>query len=181
MNTITPTESDKRPAPAGRGQKGSVLILVMIGLILTFLITSASMTQSTTDLNIARNFQNDKYTFFAVNRGVYEGVDALTQTMVVDPTSVKIDRRVQSISGGSMSAFYQTGSMAQLSSNVGQAVTAFTGFPVPRVMGTSLETDPTGVNATLTMWELRVAGASQSLSGVRKEILSAVSLLMPNY
>ena len=70
-------------------EKGSALILVLIGVVILSLLGVASLNQSTTDMVISRNFAADKTTFFLADSGISRGIHDIRLT--IDPVSVLFD------------------------------------------------------------------------------------------
>ena len=70
-------------------EKGSALVLVLLGIIILSLLGVTSLNQSTTDMVISRNFTADKTAFFTADSGINEGINDLKLT--IDPVSVILD------------------------------------------------------------------------------------------
>jgi Tfp pilus assembly protein PilX len=151
-------------------QSGSALILVIMGAMILSLIGIVSLSHTSTELSISRNFLADKSAFFLANSGINFGVNELRDS--IDPGSVSFEF----IEGNSS---YKTGSMTDVSA---QFLTGFKGFAAPPPVGVSIEMGG-DAGVQLTAWNLLVS-SKQSLTNkntARKEILAVVAVLSANY
>jgi hypothetical protein len=71
-------------------ERGSALILVLLGIIILSLLGVTSLNQSTTDMVISRNFTADKTAFFTADSGINRGTNDLRLT--IDPVSVILNQ-----------------------------------------------------------------------------------------
>ena len=81
---------DKRKKKSNN-EKGSALILVLLGIIILSLLGVTSLNQSTTDMVISRNFTADKTAFFTADTGINQGTNDLKLT--IDPASVLLNHQ----------------------------------------------------------------------------------------
>lgn len=151
-------------------QKGSALILVIIGAMILSLIGIVSLSHTSTELSISRNFLADKTAFFLANSGVNYGIDELRRS--IDPSSVQFE-----IIDGNSS--YKSGTITDISA---QYVQGFKDFTPPPPVGVSIEMGgDAGIH--LTAWDL-VVSSKQSLSNkntARKEIQAVIAILSSEY
>ena len=151
-------------------QNGSALILVIMGAMVLSLIGIVSLSHTSTELSISRNFMADKSAFFLANSGISFGIDELRNS--IDPASVTFE-----IIDGNSS--YKTGAISDISA---QFVKGFKDFTPPPPVGVSIEMGgDAGVH--LTAWDLTVS-SKQSLSNknsARKEIQTVVAILSAEY
>ncbi len=150
--------------------KGSALILVIMGAMILSLIGIVSLSHTSTELSISRNFMADKSAFFLANSGINFGIDELRGT--IDPSSVQFE-----IVEGNSS--YKSGAITDIGA---QYVTGFKDFTPPPPVGVSIEMGgDAGVH--LTAWDL-VVSSKQSLSNkntARKEIQAVIAVLSAEY
>jgi len=153
-----------------KSQKGSALILVIIAALILSLIGIVSLTQTSTELSISRNFMADKTAFFLASSGISFGIDELRKT--IDPSSVQFE-----IIDGNSS--YKTGAITDISA---QFVEGFKSFTPPPPVCVSIEMGgDAGVH--LTAWNL-IVSSKQSLSNkntARKEIQAVIAILSAEY
>jgi Tfp pilus assembly protein PilX len=69
-----------------RDEKGSVLVLVLIGVLVISILGISGLTKSTTEISVSRNFNDDKIALFTANSGINYGINELRNT--IDPQSV---------------------------------------------------------------------------------------------
>lgn len=149
-------------------EKGSALVLVIIGVLILSLLGITGLRKTSTELTISRNFMADKLAFFVADTGINYGIDKLRDT--VDPQLVSVD-----LSDGT--AAVRSGSLTDTGP---QYVEAFLPFSPPPAAGISLDTS-SGIH--VTGWELIV---SSRVSGVakgdaRKELQTTVVLMSADY
>jgi hypothetical protein len=149
-----------------KDNKGSALLLVIIGVLVLSILGITGLRKTTTELNISRNFFTDKSAFFIADSGIHFGINALR--IPVDPTTVSFS---QSEGNGT----FKSGPMDAASA---EYVTAYTAIPTPYPPGMSIE-EGGEAGIAYTAWSLVVS--SQIISGsqtkAQKEIQVAIMSL----
>lgn len=151
-------------------EKGSALILVIVAALVLSLIGIVSLTQTSTELSISRNFLADKSAFFTADTGVNYGIDLLRNTP--DPASIQFQ-----ITNGNYS--FKSGGISEATP---QYVEGFKDFTAPPPVGVSIEMGG-DAGITSTAWNLVVSSNYSVLNkkNARKEIQCVVSLLSSEY
>jgi Tfp pilus assembly protein PilX len=155
-----------------KDERGSVLVLVLIAVMLLSLLGVSALTQSSSDLAISRNFKNDKVAFFTADSGINDGINRLRNS--VDPTSVLVP-----VTKMNQGMSYYSGSV---SDTTPQTVRAFTAFDPPPPTGVSIEMGG-DAGITQTAWELKVSSKPDATKSIKakKEIQTAVVTLSAEY
>jgi len=151
-------------------QRGSVLVLVLFGVLILSIIGISALNQSTTEIAITRNMLADKTAFFITDNGIFHGINELRETM--DPTSIMFE-----FNEGNL--YYKSGSLEDDSP---QYITGFKEFLPPPPKGVSIEMGgDSGIQ--LTAWDLTVSGIARRITRgeARKEIQSVVVLISSQY
>ncbi len=151
-------------------EKGSVLVLVLFGVLILSIIGISALNQSTTEIAITRNMLADKSAFFIADNGIFHGINELRETM--DPTSVLFE-----FTEGNL--YYKTG---KLNENSPQYITGFKEFLPPPPQGVSIEMGgDSGIQ--LTAWNLTVSGIARKITRgeAKKEIQSVIVLISSQY
>ena len=157
-------------------EKGSVLILVMMGALILSIIGVMGLNKTKTEISISRNFYSDKTAFFAAESGISQGKNILRNSL--DPASVIF---------GPVNSGVSTFRSGKLYDEYGYIVTSpkyvtpFTAFPPPPPTGMTL--DP-NMGLYLTSWELSVTALSSSTMGgskSRRELTTTVAILLSEY
>lgn len=157
-------------------ENGSVLILVMLGVLLLSVVGVMGLNKTKTEVNITRNYYADKTAFFTAESGLSIGKNLLRNTL--DPGSVvfgPVDTVNTTYRSG---ALYDSDGLVITSP---QNVIPFTTFPAPPPTGMTLDQN---MGLHLTTWELSVT--SQSTSTVsqqrsRKELTTIIAILQSEY
>lgn len=151
-------------------EEGSVLVLVIIGALILSLIGIAGLRTTSTELVIARNFQNDKTAFFVAESGINFGINELRES--IDPTSVSF---LESLDR----ATYKSGPVEE---SAAQTIQAFLPIPAPTPQGVSMEVGgDTGIVATA--WDLLVSSEYKTSAKypARKEIRTVILVMSTEY
>ncbi|MEN8154287.1 MAG: pilus assembly PilX N-terminal domain-containing protein [Acidobacteriota bacterium] len=160
------------------GEKGSILVLVLFGVIILSLIGIMGLNKSKTEISITRNFTADKTAFFTAESGLSMGTNMLRFS--IDPPSVIF---------GPVTDGNNTFRSGALYDNYGysitdpQYVTAFLSFTPPPPIGISLETSGS-MGVAVTPWILTSSSSIKTPgkgNNARKEITSVVVLLSSEY
>lgn len=154
----------------GITEKGSVLVLVLFGVIILTLIGVTGLRHSAGELAIARNFRSDKTAFFTAESGIQFGINELRQTF--NPGTIIFESNTNDSS-------YKSGKMAEVGA---QNVGGFLAFPAPLPKGMSIEMSGTS-GIVPTAWDLVVSSAYPTTSShpARKEIRSVILILSAEY
>lgn len=160
-------------------ERGSVLILVLFGVIILSLIGIMGLEKSKTEISITRNFTADKTAFFTAESGISHGTNLLRFS--VDPPSVIF---------GPVSSGNQTFRSGPLYDTYGyevttpQYVTPFLAFTPPPPTGISIEISGS-MGVVVTPWNVisssSVKTPGEGVLDARKEITSVVVLLSAEY
>ena len=156
-----------------RDEKGSVFILVLIGILVISILGISGLTKSTTEISVSRNFKEDKIALFSANSGINYGINELRNT--VDPQSIQFQ-----ISGGDNG--YSSYKSGKITDSTPQNVTGFLSFTPPPPSGVSLEIGGEA-GVSLTAWNLIVSSfvSIPTIGDARKQIQTAVVLLSSEY
>ena len=154
----------------GTKEQGSVLVLVLFGVIILTLIGVTGLRHTTGELAIARNFMSDKTAFFTAESGIQFGINELRNT--INPAAISFETTTGS-------ALYKSGEMTDLAA---QYINGFLGFPAPMPKGMSIEMSGTS-GVVPTAWDLVVSSKfpANSAHPARKEIRSVILLLSAEY
>lgn len=159
-----------------KNEDGSILILVMIGVVVLSMMGIMGLNKTKTEIRISRNFFSDKTAFFAAETGLNLGKNFLRNSL--DPASVVFGP----IQSGNSS--FRSG---KLYDEYGYIITSpenvdpFTAFPAPAPTGMSL--DP-NMGIFLTSWELSVTAMNSPTAlspKSRKELTTTVAILLSEY
>jgi hypothetical protein len=155
-----------------RDEKGSVLVLVLIGVLVISILGISGLTKSTTEISVSRNFNDDKIALFTANSGINYGINELRNT--IDPQSVQFQ-----ISDTEYFSSFKSG---KITDSTPQNVTGFLSFTPPPPSGVSLEIGGEA-GVSLTAWNLIVSShvSIPTRGEARKQIQSAVVLLSSEY
>jgi len=161
-------------------QKGSVLILVMMGIVILSLIGVMGLNKSKTEITISRNFYSEKTAFFAAETGINTGKNFLRNSL--DPATIIFGPVTSGLSAFRSGKLYDRyGHLI----TAPQYVTPFTSFPSPPPTGMTL--DP-NMGLFLTSWELSVtaeSSVSTSDSSIypksKREITTTIAILLSEY
>ncbi len=157
-------------------ENGSVLILVMFGVLILSMMGIMGLNKTKTEITITRNFLSDKTAFFTAETGLSQGKNILRNSL--DPASVIF---------GPLKTGMNTYRSGKLYDQYGyvitspQYVTPFKAFPAPPPTGMTL--DP-NMGLYLTSWELSVSAESASTTGgnkSKKELTTSVAILLSEY
>ncbi len=153
-----------------RNNKGSVLVLVLIAVLVLSMIGITGLKSTSAELVISRNFLNDKTAFFMAESGINFGINELRGS--IDPTSVSFLQTLDN-------SFYKSGPITE---NTAQYIEAFLAIPAPPPQGISMEVGgDAGIVATA--WDLLVSSEYKTASRhpARKEIRSVVLIMSTEY
>ncbi len=159
-----------------KNETGSILILVMIGVIILSMIGVMGLNKTKTEIKISRNYYSDKTAFFAAESGINIGKNILRNSL--DPSSVVFGP----VQYGRSS--FRSGKMYDEDGNKVTApeyIIPFTAFPSPPPTGMTL--DP-NMGLFLTSWELSVTAENsetESSRKSRKELVTTVAILLSEY
>ncbi len=159
-----------------RSEKGSILILVMLGVLILSVIGVMGLNKTKTEVTITRNYYADKTAFFTAESGLNIGKNMLRNSL--DPGTV-IFGPVETVNTS-----YRSGPLYDRYGYVitaPQSVIPFTAFPAPPPTGMTL--DP-NMGLHLTSWELSVTAFSTSTVSQqrsRKELTTTVAILLSEY
>lgn len=152
-----------------KNEKGSVFILVLIGILVISLLGVSGLTKSTTEMSISKNFNSDKNSLLTADSGINYGINELRNTF--DPQSVNF-----SVTQGNGHDSFWSGLLSNSDKGNPQNVEALTSFSPPFPPGISLDED-SGIS--ITAWNLAVS--SNTRGNARKEIQTAVVTLSTGY
>lgn len=159
-------------------EKGSVLILVMIGVVILSLIGVMGLNKSKTEISISRNFFTDKTAFFTAENGISTGTNLLRET--VDPPSVIFGP----VKDGN--TVFRSGPLYDrygYKITDPQYVEPFLTFKAPPPIGISIETSGS-IGVYATPWKVTSSSSVSTLKNsqpAKKEITSIVVVLSSEY
>jgi len=159
-----------------RNKKGSVLILVMMGILILSLMGIMGLNKSRTEITITGNYYSDKTAFFAAETGLSIGKNLLRNSL--DPETVVFGPTKSGNTTFRSGGLYDTDGTLITSP---QTVIPFTTFPPPPPTGMTLDEN---MGLRLTSWELSVTaeGISNALAQKsRKELTTTVAILLSEY
>ncbi|MEN8221946.1 MAG: pilus assembly PilX N-terminal domain-containing protein [Acidobacteriota bacterium] len=159
-------------------EKGSVLILVLFGVIILSLMGITGLNRSKTEISITRNFFADKDSFFTAENGISLGTDQLRDT--VDPAGEIFGPVTDGIRSFRSGPLYDTYGTIITSP---QYIAPFLTFDPPPPIGISVETSGS-MGVTVTPWQV-ISSSSVKVPGggnnARKEVRSIIVLLSSEY
>ena len=141
-------------------ERGSVLVLTLVGVLILSLLATGLLTVGTTEINTTRNFYLNKFAHYTAVQGVEE---IRTEIKVVDPDAVPNISKSSSetlMETDGVRRSYITGTLYNMQKNEPQTLEGFKGFPPPSPTGTSVGRIDT------TVW--RVIITSKATTGNRK-------------
>ncbi len=159
-------------------EKGSVLVLVLFGVIILSLIGVMGLNRSKTEISITRNFFADKDSFFTAESGISLGTDQLRYS--VDPATEIFGPVTDGTRSYRSGPLYDTYGFAITDP---QYITPFLTFDPPPPIGISVETSGS-MGVSITPWEVTSSSSVKVPGGgndARKEIVSIIVMLNSEY
>ncbi len=157
-------------------ERGSVLILVLIAVLILSLIGLSGLTQTGTEIGTSRNFMADKTAFYLADAGTQFGLNLLKQPGNMNPGII-------SFSDIDSGVGFYTGT---IDDTTPQLIQAFTAFRPPPVTGISVEMSGE-LGASLAPWLMTVSSVGKPPAGMRdslpsrKQIDLVLVTLAPEY
>jgi hypothetical protein len=175
-------------------EKGSVLVLTTIVVLILSLLATGLLTVGTTETYATKNFHLNKAAYYMAVQGVEEIRNTIYNTPDADTVGT-ITKSVTSTLGtpesssrsyvkgnvyDGMDRFYITGSLYNMEKNTPQPLTQFLGFDAPPFPGMSIST---GTSIAPVVWKVNVsAGVRMGKRAGRAEIVAGVySILVTGY
>jgi hypothetical protein len=128
-------------------EKGSVLVLTLVGVLILSLMATGLMTVGTTEINTTRNFYLNKFAYYMAVQGIEEVRNEIANNP--DPGNVgSISRSCNNplddpngtlLETEGVHRSYITGSLYHMQENSPQPLEQFEGFDAPKITGTSLQ------------------------------------------
>ncbi len=159
-------------------EKGSVLILVLFGVIILSMMGVTGLNRSKTEISITRNFFADKDSFFTAENGISMGTDMLRDS--VDPAGEIFGPVTDGTRTFRSGPLYDTYGYKITDP---QYITPFLAFDPPPPIGISLETSGS-MGVAVTPWQVISSSAVKVPGGgndARKEVRSIVVMLNSEY
>lgn len=161
-----------------REERGSVLILVLFGVIILSLMGVMGLNRSKTEISITRNFFADKDSFFTAESGISTGINLLRYS--IDPAGEIFGP----VTDGTRT--YRSGPLYDSSGykiTDPQYIIPFLTFDAPPPIGISFESSGS-MGIAITPWEV-ISSSSVKVPGsgndARKEIGSIIVMLSSEY
>jgi len=156
--------------------KGSVLILVMMGVLILSMMGIMGLNKSKTEITITRNYYSDKTAFFAAETGLSIGKNILRNNL--NPETVEFGpTKIGHMEFRSGKLYDKDGKL----NTAPQSVIPFTTFPPPPPTGMTLDQN---MGLHLTSWELSVTAEGKSTASSqksRKELTTTIAILLSEY
>jgi len=133
-------------------EKGSVLILAMVAVLLLSIMLTGLLTVGTTEIYTTQNYQLHKAAYYAAVAGVEEIRNEIYKNpdpQVIENIS-KSSPETLEYDNYEVTRSYITGSLKDRESGTYSSVSQFTAFPAPPPPGISLK------NAAPVMWRVNV-------------------------
>ena len=157
-------------------EKGSVLILTIIAVLILSLLVSGLLTVGSTEINTTQNFYLNKWSYYYAVQGMEVVMEQIRNTD--NPAEISVSD-VQTGGGPISKKTYITGSILDLQNGTPQNISVFQGFNPPPIPGISLGTD---AGMVPIVW--RVPITTEIIQNKRKaytEIQSGIYTLMKEY
>ena len=159
-------------------EKGSVLILVLFGVIILSLMGVSGLNRTKTEISITRNFFADKDSFFTAENGVSMGTDLLRDS--VDPASEIFGPVTDGTRSFRSGPLYDTYGYKVTDP---QYIVPFLTFDPPPPIGISVEISGS-MGVAVTPWQV-ISSSSVKVPGggnnARKEVHSIIVMLNSEY
>ena len=159
-------------------EKGSVLILVLFGVIILSMMGVTGLNRTKTEISITRNFFADKDSFFTAENGISMGTDLLRDS--VDPASEIFGPVTDGTRTFRSGPLYDTYGYKVTDP---QYITPFLTFDAPPPIGISIEISGS-MGVAITPWQV-ISSSSVKVPGggnnARKEVRSIVVMLNSEY
>ena len=159
-------------------EKGSVLILVMFGVIILSLMGITGLNRTKTEISITRNFFADKDSFFTAENGISMGTDKLRNS--VDPAGEIFGPVTDGTRSFRSGPLYDTYGYKVTDP---QYIAPFLTFDPPPPIGISVETSGS-MGVSVTPWQV-ISSSSVKVPGggndARKEVHSIIVMLNSEY
>jgi hypothetical protein len=130
-------------------QRGSVFILVIVAALILSLLGMAGLRRVGVDLKTARNYVEDKSTFYAADAGICYGIEHIDKQ--IDPSTVRFQI------GFGRRTFFRSGPIEE---EEAQPVKPFKGFVAPPAIGMSIEMG-SEIGMVSNLWRLQVTSVSE--------------------
>ncbi len=154
-----------------RGEKGSILVLTIVSVLILSLIVTGLLTVGTTEIHSTQNFHMNKAAYYAA----LEGIEEIRVSIADDPdvafvTSISRSpepppegtQKNESFDAGDedrkfdnlgISRSYITGNLKDFKDNTPQTVSKFEGFDAPQFRGLAMGTETTMIPV---VWRVEV-------------------------
>lgn len=169
-----------------RGEKGSILVLTIVSVLVLSLIVTGLLSVGTTEIHSTQNFHMNKSAYYAA----LEGVEDIRVSIADNPDvgfvtgiskNPESTKKVESFDGGDderkfknlgIRRSYITGNLKDFKDNTPQTVTKFEGFDAPQFRGLALGTETTIIPV---VWRVQItAEAAMGGRNGYSEIIAGV-------
>ncbi len=156
-------------------ERGSVLILTLVAVLVLSLLVTGLLTVGTTEMYTTQNYHMNRLSHFHGLQGL-ESVRNLVQISEDPPSIVLADNTIQE--DGVSKRFY-LGSILDVQDGQPAAIKIFEGFPPPPMLGMSMGTN-TGIVPVI--WDVKITSKiKQGQNQTFTEIVSGVYTIMKEY
>ena len=156
-------------------EKGSILVLTLISVMVLSLLITGLMTVGTTEMYTTQNYHLNRISHYYALEAL-EIVKSDIQT-TEDPPSILLDSEPVEANGISKTCYL--GSLVHLQENETKTIDLFKGFPAPPLTGMSLGSNS---NIQSVVWEVLITSeVSQGTKKTYTELISGVYSIMKEY
>jgi hypothetical protein len=161
-----------------RGQKGSILVLTIVSVLVLSLIVMGLLSVGTTEIHSTQNLQLSRSAYYTalgaveeIRQTVADNYDPLFDPVSKSPADTKI---IESFDAGSedrkwenlgIRLSYITGTLKDFRDDTPQVVDEFIGFPAPHARGLKLGVGGGEDTVLLKTWKVEIT--AESLMGER--------------
>ncbi len=135
-------------------EKGAMMILVLITVLLLSMITIGGLTLSTSDLQITQNYYLDRTAYYSAVSGINRGIVEISESQ--DPSNTVIIEHPNP--NERVSIFYYSGKIEDYNSGSpsAQNIGIFTAINPPPPVGISIDS-----NVQPVIWDLWITGVTR--------------------
>lgn len=156
-------------------EKGSILILTLIAVLILSFLVSGLLTVGTTEIHTTQNYYMNKQAYYHA----VEGMENVVDDVRYSESPGEISANITVTEGGVTTKKYITGSILDLQAGTPQYISIFQGFNPPPIPNISLGT---GMGMVPVVWKVPISSEIlQSRKKAYTELESGVYTLMKEY
>jgi len=144
-------------------ERGSILVLTLIGVLILSLMATGLLTVGSTEVNTTQNFYLNKFAYYMALQGIEEIRYEMTQTSYEDVSSIIKSPSDTLIETDGVHRYYITGSLYHLQKNDPQPLRRDEGFPPHQPTGMSI-----GSQSPVASFAFKVVVTAEAAMGRRK-------------